>query len=101
MLYVITIIVYIHVAGPPGGDYNGASGILTFSASTEQMVIISVNNDDETEETESFFVDLSLLDGTVCSTATVFILDDEPTEPPPTTPRTLIVKIKFGFIHYW
>ena len=47
-------------------------------------------SDDVSETTESFFVDLRLLGtNTVCDTATVFIIDDEPTEPPATTQRML------------
>ena len=46
--------------------------------------------DDDSESTESFFVDLRLLNtNTVCDTATVFIIDDEPTEAPATTQRML------------
>ena len=91
----VVVTQYFYIAGPPGGDYNGASGILTLSTTTQQQVFIVIVDDDESESTESFFVDLSLLDGTFCGTATVLILDDEPTSPPPTTPRMLIVNINF------
>ena len=91
----VVVTQYFYTAGPPGGDYNGASGILTFSSTSEQQVFIVIVSDDVSEPTETFFVDLSLLDGTLCETATVIILDDEPTLPPPTTPRMLIVNINF------
>ena len=65
---------------------------MTFTAGdNEEDVLIFLRNDDDSEVTESFFVNLSQLDGTACDTATVVILDDEPTPPPPTTPRMLIV----------
>ena len=75
-------------------DYLGGSGILTFEAGdTQQDVLIFIVNDEDSESTESFFVDLSLLDGTFCENTTIMIMDNEPTSPPPTTPRVLIVTV--------
>lgn len=90
---IVTQYFHIYVAA---NDYFGSSGILTFSAGAQSNVTILLRNDEVLESTESFFVDLRLLDtnNTVCDTATVIILDNEPTTsppttPPPTTPRML------------
>ena len=57
-------------------------------------VLILLRDDNDLDAGESFFVDLTLIQigmdpVTVCDTATVVIMDNEPTEPPTTMPRTL------------
>ena len=44
---------------------------------TTQDVVVLLRNDQVFELTETFFVDLMQLDGTLCNTATVFIQDDD------------------------
>ena len=72
------------------GDYFGDSGTLTFDAeNTTQDVELFLRNDQFFEPTETFFVDLTQLDGTLCDTAIVFIQDDD---QPPTIPRMLTIR---------
>ena len=69
-------------------DYFGDSGTLTFDAeNTTQDVVVFLQNDQVFEPTETFFVDLTQPDGTLCDTAIVFIQDND---QPPTIIRTLI-----------
>ena len=71
------------------GDYFGDSGTLTFDAeNTTQDVELFLRNDQFFEPTETFSVDLTQLDGTLCDTAIVFIQDDD---QPPTIPCMLII----------
>lgn len=75
-------------------DFIGGRGILTFGAGdVQEDVLIFLRNDQDSEPTEQFFVDLLLLDGTLCDTAIIEIIDDEPpptTPQPPTTPRAFV-----------
>lgn len=82
------------------GDYLGANGTLTFDAeNTTQDVQVFLRNDQVFEPTETFFVDLTQLDGTLCDTATVFIQDDDqpptlPTSPTSPTPPSMLKDYK-------
>ena len=67
------------------------------SENTIQSVFVPILNDDEQEGTESFTVQLTLLDGTLCDNATVSIMDDE-VAPTTTTPGMLMVNIS-SFLH--
>lgn len=67
------------------------------SANTIRSVFVPILNDDEQDGTESFTVQLTLLDGTLCDTATVSIMDDE-VAPTTTTPGMLMVNIS-SFLH--
>jgi hypothetical protein len=71
------------------GDYFGGNGTLIFDAeNTTEDVEIFLRNDQGFEPTETFFVDLTQLNGTLCDTAIVFIQDDD---QPPTPTRMLNV----------
>ena len=82
--YCITLLLYTDQ-----GDYFLGSGILIYAVNdTQQDVIVFVINDLASEQTESFFVDILSANGTLCDTATVFILDDDQV---PTIQRMLMV----------
>ena len=54
---------------------------------TQKDLMLILNNDVVLEQVESFFVDLSSLNGTLCDTTAVLILDDDQLS---ITPRKLI-----------
>lgn len=85
-----------HIAG---SDYIAVNDTLTFdSENTIRLAFVGIINDDEQEGTETFTVQLTLLDGTLCDTATVSITDDEAPPTTTTTPGMLMVNIS-PFLH--